>query len=131
MSYLKTTAPRHAANRRPARRRGWLRRIAVAGFRVRETALGLSSDAVGRTTAVTGTVVIPGSRVASAAIRVDLAAITGAGKRQPQVATSPAYQGTGRIRLPRRASRSRCRRVPADPAPAVTANGPKVLFAQA
>jgi polyisoprenoid-binding protein YceI len=138
MSDLKTTAPRHAANR-PPRRRRWLRRIAiavaaivvlvilaawafvkfgptapplalptgpasspagpldgtwtaaggsVAGFRVRETAIGLSNDAVGRTTAVTGTVVISGSQVASAAIRVDLAAITVAGKPQRQVATS-------------------------------------------
>jgi polyisoprenoid-binding protein YceI len=138
MSDLKTTAPRHAADRPPHKRR-WLRWIvttvaaivvlvvlaawafvkfgptapplalpagpasspagpldgswtvaggSVAGFRVRETALGLSNDAVGRTTAVTGTLVISGSQVASAAIRVDLAAITVEGKPQPQVATS-------------------------------------------
>jgi polyisoprenoid-binding protein YceI len=60
----------------------------VAGFRVRESALGLSNDAVGRTTVVTGGVVISGGRVTSAAIRVDLAAITVSGKPQAQVATS-------------------------------------------
>ena len=35
----------------------------VAGFRVPETAFGMSNDAVGRTTAVSGTVVISGDRV--------------------------------------------------------------------
>jgi polyisoprenoid-binding protein YceI len=61
---------------------------AIAGFRVRETALGVSNDAVGRTTAVTGSVVISAGRVTSATIRVDLAAITVEGKPQPQVANS-------------------------------------------
>ena len=60
----------------------------IAGFRVRESALGMSNDAVGRTSAVTGTVVISGSRVISAVVRVDLAAITVEGKPQPQVASS-------------------------------------------
>jgi YceI-like domain len=58
------------------------------GFRVRETALGMSTDAVGRTSAVTGTIVVSGGRVTSATIRVDLAAITVEGKTQPQVAAS-------------------------------------------
>ena len=48
----------------------------------------MSNDAVGRTSAVTGTIVISGSRVTSATVRVDLAAITVSGKPQPQVATS-------------------------------------------
>jgi len=60
----------------------------IAGFRVRESSLGMSNDAVGRTSAVTGTVVISGSRVTSAVVRVDLAAITVEGKPQPQVADS-------------------------------------------
>jgi polyisoprenoid-binding protein YceI len=60
----------------------------VAGFRVQETALGLSNDAVGRTTAVTGSVVVSGGRVTSATLRVDLAAITVSGKPQRQFAAS-------------------------------------------
>jgi polyisoprenoid-binding protein YceI len=60
----------------------------LAGFRVRETALGLSTDAVGRTSAVTGTVVISGGRLTGATLRVDLAAITVDGKTPPQVTAS-------------------------------------------
>jgi polyisoprenoid-binding protein YceI len=60
----------------------------IAGFRVRETALGMSNDAVGRTSAVAGAVAISGDRVTSATVRVDLAAITVSGKRQPQFASS-------------------------------------------
>jgi polyisoprenoid-binding protein YceI len=60
----------------------------AAGFRVPETALGMSNDTVGRTSAVTGAVVISGGRVTSAAFRVDLAAITVNGKAQPQVGRS-------------------------------------------
>jgi polyisoprenoid-binding protein YceI len=65
----------------------------AAGFRVQETALGMSNDAVGRTSAVTGTVVISGGRVTGAEFRADLAAIMVNGKAQPQVARS---LGTGR-----------------------------------
>ncbi|MGH3151401.1 MAG: YceI family protein [Streptosporangiaceae bacterium] len=60
----------------------------VAGFRVQETALGLSNDAVGRTGAVAGMVSISGGQVTSAAFRVDLTAITVNGKTQPQVGRS-------------------------------------------
>ena len=60
----------------------------VAGFRVPETAFGMSNDAVGRTTAVSGTVVISGDRVTSATFRIDLAALTVNGKTQPQFAKS-------------------------------------------
>jgi YceI-like protein len=60
----------------------------LAGFRVRENALGLSTDAVGRTSAVTGTVVISGGRVTGATLRVDLAALTVGGKTQRQVTAS-------------------------------------------
>jgi polyisoprenoid-binding protein YceI len=60
----------------------------VAGFRVQETILGLSNDTVGRTDAVTGTIAFSGSRVTSAAFRIDLAAIKDGGKPQPQFAKS-------------------------------------------
>jgi polyisoprenoid-binding protein YceI len=60
----------------------------VAGFRVRESALGMSNDVTGRTTDVSGTVVISGSRVTRAALRVDLSAIKVNGKTQPQLASS-------------------------------------------
>ncbi len=60
----------------------------VAGFRVPETAFGMSNDAVGRTTAVSGTVVISGDRVTSATFRIDLAALTVNGKTQSQFAKS-------------------------------------------
>ncbi len=60
----------------------------VAGFRVPETAFGMSNDVVGRTTAVSGTVVISGDRVTSATFRIDLAAVTVNGKPQPQFAKS-------------------------------------------
>ncbi len=60
----------------------------VAGFRVPETAFGMSNDAVGRTTAVSGAVVISGDRVTSATFRIDLAAVKVNGKPQPQFAKS-------------------------------------------
>jgi polyisoprenoid-binding protein YceI len=60
----------------------------VAGFRIRETALGFGNDVTGRTTAVTGTVTIVGSRVTSAVFRIDLSAITVGGKPKPQFAAS-------------------------------------------
>ena len=60
----------------------------AAGFRVRESFLWFGNDAVGRTTAVTGTVVISGRRSPEASFRVDLTAITVNGKPQPQVARS-------------------------------------------
>jgi polyisoprenoid-binding protein YceI len=60
----------------------------LAGFRVQETALGISNDAVGRTSAVTGAVIVSGGRLTSAAVRVDLTAVRFNGKPQPQFATS-------------------------------------------
>jgi polyisoprenoid-binding protein YceI len=60
----------------------------VAGFRIRENALGFGNDVTGRTTAVTGTAVIAGSRVASAGFRIGLTAITVGGKPSPQFAAS-------------------------------------------
>ena len=59
----------------------------VAGFRVPETAFGMSNDAVGRTTAVSGAVVISGDRVTSATFRIDLAALNG--ERQDPAAVRP------------------------------------------
>ena len=60
----------------------------VAGFRVRETALGFSNDVVGRTRAVTGTMVISGEQVTRALFRIGLATVTVDGKTQPQFAAS-------------------------------------------
>jgi hypothetical protein len=61
----------------------------VAGFRVRETVIGFSNDATGRTGDVTGTVTVAGAEVTSATFRVSLAAITVDGKtRQPQFVKS-------------------------------------------
>jgi len=60
----------------------------VAGFRVRESALGMSGDVTGRTHAVTGTLVISGGQLTRAAFRIGLTTITIAGKTQPQFARS-------------------------------------------
>ncbi len=60
----------------------------VAGFRVQETALGFSNDVVGRTDAVTGTLIISGSRVTRASFRIGLATVTVNGKTQRQFAVS-------------------------------------------
>jgi polyisoprenoid-binding protein YceI len=60
----------------------------LAGFRVQETALDFSNDMVGRTSAVTGALVMSGGRLTSAAVRVDLTAVKVGGKTQPQFAKS-------------------------------------------
>lgn len=80
----------------------------VAGFRIRESVLGLGNDVTGRTSAVTGTAVIAGSRATSAVFRVDLTAITIGGKPKPQFSasldTAEHPQATitlgGQVRLP-------------------------------
>ena len=60
----------------------------MAGFRVRESVLGISNDVVGRTSAVTGTVIVSGDQVTGASFRIDLTTIKVNGKTQPQFATS-------------------------------------------
>jgi polyisoprenoid-binding protein YceI len=64
----------------------------LAGFRVQETALVFSNDTVGRTSAVTGTLVMSGGQLTSAAVRVDLTAVKVGGKTQPQFAKSLGTQ---------------------------------------
>jgi polyisoprenoid-binding protein YceI len=64
----------------------------LAGFRVQETAFGFSNETVGRTSAVTGAVVVSGGQLTSAAVRVDLAAVKVNGKPQPQFAKSLGTQ---------------------------------------
>jgi polyisoprenoid-binding protein YceI len=63
-------------------------RGSLAGFRVPESALGFSNDTVGRTSNVTGTVVISADTVTSATLRVSLATVKVGGKQQPQFAKS-------------------------------------------
>lgn len=60
----------------------------IAGFRVQERALGFSNDAVGRTRAITGTIIVSAGQVTSARLRVDLTAIRVNGKVQPQFTDS-------------------------------------------
>lgn len=60
----------------------------VAGFRVPESAFGFTNDTVGRTHAISGTVVISGGRVTSAVLRIGLTALTVNGKTQPQFTRS-------------------------------------------
>lgn len=60
----------------------------VAGFRVRESALGFGNDVVGRTNDVSGSIVVSGGRVTAATFRVNLATVTVNGKAQPQFARS-------------------------------------------
>lgn len=60
----------------------------MAGFRVRESAFGMSNDTVGRTSAVTGTVVISGDQVTGGAFRIGLTSMKVGGRAQPQFAKS-------------------------------------------
>ena len=61
----------------------------VAGFRVRESILGFGNDVTGRTSDVTGAMVVSSAQVADATFRVSLNAITVNGKaRQPQLVQS-------------------------------------------
>jgi polyisoprenoid-binding protein YceI len=60
----------------------------VAGFRVRESTLGMANDVVGRTNGVTGAIVVSGGRVTAAALRIDLTTIKVNGKTQAQFAKS-------------------------------------------
>jgi polyisoprenoid-binding protein YceI len=61
----------------------------VAGFRVRETIIGFSNDVTGRTSDVSGTLIVSGTQVSRAAFQVSLGAIAVNGKtRQPQLVKS-------------------------------------------
>lgn len=60
----------------------------VAGFRIQQTVIGLTSDVVGRTEDITGTVVIAGGQVTEASLRINLLALTSAGKPAPQFGIS-------------------------------------------
>ena len=60
----------------------------LAGFRVQESALGLSNDVGGQTAAVTGLVVISRDTVTAATFRVNLTTLKVGGKSQPQFAAS-------------------------------------------
>jgi polyisoprenoid-binding protein YceI len=58
----------------------------LAGYRVREDFLGPGHTMVGRTSAVTGHLVIAHNEVTAASLRVDLATVTAQGTAQPQFA---------------------------------------------
>ena len=60
----------------------------LAGFRVRESALGFGNYTVGRTAGITGVAVVAGDTLTSATMRVDLATIRVGGKAEPQFAAS-------------------------------------------
>jgi hypothetical protein len=60
----------------------------LAGFRVRESAFGMSNDTAGRTGAVTGAIVISGDRVTGGSFRIGLTSMRVGGKVQPQFAES-------------------------------------------
>jgi polyisoprenoid-binding protein YceI len=61
----------------------------LAGFRIRESILGVGNDVTGRTGDVTGTVAVTGAEVSRATFRVNLDAIAVDGKaRQPQLVQS-------------------------------------------
>jgi polyisoprenoid-binding protein YceI len=85
----------------------------LAGYRVREDFLGPGNSLVGRTSAVTGKVVIAHADVTSASFRVGLTTVTANGKTQPQFAkildtagfpaatvtlTKPIAPGSGLVR---------------------------------
>ena len=76
----------------------------VAGFRVQETALGISNETVGRTHAVTGTIAVSGPNVTAAAFRIGLTAIKSAGRHSH---SSPRASAPGSIRWRRSPSPSR------------------------
>jgi polyisoprenoid-binding protein YceI len=65
----------------------------VAGFRVQQSAVGVSNDLVGRTNVVKGTITVTDSQVTSATLRMDLNTIKVGGKTSPQFATSLDTQG--------------------------------------
>jgi polyisoprenoid-binding protein YceI len=90
-----------------------------AGFRLAESAVGFSNDVVGRTSDVTGTIVIAGDQVTRAALRIGLAGLRVNGRTEAQLAAS---LGTGRhpvaaFRLGR----------PVPLSPALTAGGTAVV----
>ena len=58
----------------------------LAGYRVREDFLGPGNTMVGRTSAVTGRLVIAHNEVTAASLRVDLATVTAQGTAQPEFA---------------------------------------------
>lgn len=61
----------------------------VAGFRIQQTVFGMTSDVVGRTDDVTGTVTVAGNRATSADLRINLLALTTGGQKPaPQFGVS-------------------------------------------
>ncbi|MFI1990967.1 YceI family protein [Actinoplanes sp. NPDC020271] len=53
----------------------------LAGFRIQQSFLGVTSEMVGRTPDITGTVTATGDRVTAASLRINLLALTSGGKK--------------------------------------------------
>jgi polyisoprenoid-binding protein YceI len=60
----------------------------IAGFRIRQHLLGNSSDIVGRTNTITGTIAVSSHQLTAATLRVDLTTIKVDDKASPQFANS-------------------------------------------
>ena len=60
----------------------------VAGFRIRQHLLGKSSDIIGRTNSITGTIAVAHQQLTAATFRVDLTTIKVDDKASPQFANS-------------------------------------------
>jgi polyisoprenoid-binding protein YceI len=60
----------------------------VAGFRIEQTVLALTSEVVGRTEEITGTVAVADGEVTTASIEINLLALTSGGKPTPQFSIS-------------------------------------------
>jgi polyisoprenoid-binding protein YceI len=65
----------------------------AAGFRVQQRAMGFTGTVVGRTGAVSGSLVISGGQVTRAALRIDLRNVKVGGKAQAQFARSLGTAG--------------------------------------
>jgi polyisoprenoid-binding protein YceI len=60
----------------------------VAGFRIEQTVMFMTGDVVGRTSDISGTLIVSGGAITSARFDIDLTTVTSGGKDQPQFALS-------------------------------------------
>jgi len=87
----------------------------VAGYRVGEVLLGQNNTAVGRTSSITGSVVISGTTVTSAALTVDLTTVkSGARSSRPRSRRAARCSRPGRDSGRSPSPARRCRRSPCE-----------------